>query len=198
MPKITDAEATKSRLVRAAWKVIANEGIEAATLRRVAAEDGCTTGLITHYFGDKNELVTCAYREVLDIMIEDATQAIAAQSTVTEKLLAAVEAIEPTRPELREFTIVLINFWAAAAFNPTFAQHCRDDYKRWRTLVSSVIAAGIESGQLRQDTDVKMLTDILTLLSDGLSVGMTLTPTIYSPKHRREIILQTLEPFIRR
>jgi TetR/AcrR family transcriptional repressor of bet genes len=197
MPKITDAEATKTRLVHAAWKVIATEGIEAATLRRVALEDGCTTGLITHYFSDKNELVTCAYRKVLDMMIADATEAIAAHDRVAEKLLAAIEAIEPTEPAVKDFTVVLMNFWAAAAYNPTFAQHCRDDYKRWRTLISDVVRAGIESGELREDTDIRMLTDILTLLSDGLSVGMTLTPTVYPAKHRQAIILRTLEPYLR-
>lgn len=196
MPKITDAEATKTRLVQAAWKVIATEGIEAATLRRVAVEDGCTTGLITHYFRDKNELVTCAYSKVLDMMIADAAAAIAAHDRVTDRLLAAIEAIEPTRPSMREFTVVMMSFWAAAAYNQTYAQRCRDDYKRWRTLISGVITAGIDSGELRKNTDVVMLTDIVTLLSDGLSVGMTLTPTVYSTRHRRAIILKTLEPFL--
>lgn len=198
MPKITDAEATRNRLVRAAWQVIASEGIEAATLRRVAREDGCTTGLITHYFRDKNELVTCAYRRVLDMMLADATAAIATHDNLTQRLLAAIEAIEPTRADTGQFTVVLMNFWAAAAFNSTFAQHCREDYQRWRMLVSGVIVSGIESGELRKDTDVRTLTDILTLLSDGLSVGMTLTPRNYPPKHRRTIILKILSSFLAR
>jgi TetR/AcrR family transcriptional regulator, transcriptional repressor of bet genes len=196
MPKITDTEATKTRIVRAAWKVIATEGIEAATLRRVATEAGCTTGLITHYFSDKNELVTHAYRKVLDRMIADATEQTQRDGTIVEKLLAAIEVIEPTQPEVKEFTIVLINFWAAAAFNSTFAKHCREDYKRWRALISAVIRAGIKAGEIRADADVKTLTDILTLISDGLSVGMTLTPTAYPAIHRRAIITQMLQPYL--
>jgi AcrR family transcriptional regulator len=197
MPKITDSEATKTKLVRAAWSVIAAEGIQAASLRRVAIEAGCTTGLITHYFVDKNELVTYAYRKVLDKMIADATAQIDREDTVARKLLAAVEAVEPTRPEHRDLTIVLMNFWAAAAFNPTFAEHCRRDYKRWRDLISQAIRDGVRSAELRPDTDVRMLTDLLTLVSDGLSVGMTLTPAAYPRGHRHAIISQVIRPYMR-
>jgi AcrR family transcriptional regulator len=197
MPKITDAEATKTKIVRAAWSVIAAEGIQAASLRRVAIEAGCTTGLITHYFTDKNELVTYAYRKVLDKMIVDAAAQIERESTVVKKLLAAVEAVEPTKPEYRGLTIVLINFWAAAAFNPVFAQHCRRDYKRWRDLIAQAIRDGVQNQELRSDTDVRTLTDLLTLVSDGLSVGMTLTPTAYPKEHRHAIISQVIQPYVR-
>ena len=196
MPKVTDPAAMRTRLVEAAWRVIATEGIEAATLRRVATEAGCTTGLITHYFNHKNELVTYAYRRVLDTMIADAAAAIASTRGIVAKLLAAIEAIEPVRVTSRDFTVVLINFWAAAAVNPVFARNCRDDYKRWRALVGRVVEAGIACGELRRDTDAKVLVDMLTLVSDGLSVGMTLTPAAYPTNHRHAIIQRLLRPFV--
>ena len=40
--------------------VIATEGLRGATLRRVAAEAGCTTGALTHYFADRQALLTAA------------------------------------------------------------------------------------------------------------------------------------------
>jgi AcrR family transcriptional regulator len=187
----------RTRLVKAAWRVIATEGIEAATLRRVAVEAGCTTGLITHYFTDKNELVTFAYRRVLDKMIADADAAIAAASGITDKLLAAIEAVEPVRAGSRDFTVVLMNFWAAAAVNPTFAMHCRADYKRWRALIGRVVKTAVSRRELRADTDIKVLVDLLTLLSDGFSVGMTLTPAAYRTRRRHAILRQVLQPFVR-
>ncbi len=195
MPKVTDAEETKGRLVQAAWNVIATGGIQAASLRRVAADAGCTTGLITHYFADKNELVTYAYRKALDWMLARAAAQIAREDTVVRRLLAAIEAIEPTTPAMEKCTIVLMNFWAAAAYDPVFARHCRQDYRRWRSLISHAIRDGIGSGELRADTDVRMLTDVLTLLCDGLSVGLTLTPASYPKAHRQQLITQVIEPY---
>jgi AcrR family transcriptional regulator len=42
--------------------IIAREGLEAATVRRIAAEVGCSTTVITHYFSDKHELLLWTYR----------------------------------------------------------------------------------------------------------------------------------------
>ena len=197
MPKITDASAMRQRIITATWAVIAAEGIQSVSIRRVAREVGSTAGLITHYFKNKDELVTRAYRTVLDRMIGDAARRVAAPDGVIERLLAAIEAVEPTGREMKSFTIVLINFWSQAAFNPNFARFCREDYRRWRRLIGRVIREGISAGQLRADTDVRRLCDVLTLLSDGLSVGMTLTPTAYSFRRREAILRQVLRPFLR-
>jgi AcrR family transcriptional regulator len=196
MPKIIDVNATKQRIVKAAWRVIATKGIQAASFRRVAIEAGCTTGLITHYFKDKNDLVAFAYCEVLDKMTADASAAIERKGTIVEKLVAAIEAIEPIRPGERDFTVVLMNFWATAAFNEVFAENLRGDYKIWREILSRAIREGVRKGELRPDTNVRMLTDMLTLVSDGLSVGLTLTPAAYPKKYRQSLITQIIEGFL--
>jgi AcrR family transcriptional regulator len=196
MPKIVDAEATRMRIVQATWDVITTEGMQSVSMRRVANAAGCTSGLITHHFRDKDELITYAYETVLNEMIDNAALRVSEERRLCDKLWAAVEAIEPTTPRLKQLTVVLINFWAQAAFNPGFAARCRQDYKRWRALISRTIRDGIEARELRPDTDVQALTDTITLLSDGLSVGMTLTPTLYSESHRRTILLGVLRPYL--
>lgn len=198
MPKIVDVEAVKMRIVEATWKVIVSEGIQSVSMRRVAAQAGCTTGLITHHFRDKDQLVTYAYRLVLDRMIADATSRVQQEGTVAERLLAAVEAIEPTGAKMKQLTVVLMNFWGQAAFNARYAARCRQDYKRWRELIDRVVRQGIRTGELVPDTDVRTLTDLITLLSDGLSVGMTLTPRDYPARQRRAILMTILRPYLPR
>lgn len=198
MPKIVDGEAIRLRIAQAAWDIISTEGIQSVSMRRVASAMGCTTGLITHHFSDKDDLVTFAYRLVLDRMIADAAACIGREGSVLERLLAAIEAIEPTTPQLKQFTIVLMNFWAQAAFNAKFAARCRQDYRRWRRLISGALAGGVRDGELRPDTDVRAVTDTITLLSDGLGVGMTLTPSIYPLTRRRQILGAVLRPYLTR
>ena len=53
MPKSVDPTQKRAAFVAASWDVIAAEGLRGATLRRVAAEAGCTTGALTHYFSDR-------------------------------------------------------------------------------------------------------------------------------------------------
>src|SRR4051794_30067446 len=57
MPKIVDVEQRRSELADAVARVIARSGLESASMRRVAAEAGWTTGTLAHYFSNKRELL---------------------------------------------------------------------------------------------------------------------------------------------
>ena len=91
----------------------------------------------------------------------------------------------------------MINFWAAAAFNPTFAEYCKQDYVRWWDLIRGVVQEGVNRGEFKKDVNVAMLVDLLTLVSDGLGVGMTLTPGHYPRHYRAAIVRQLLAPLLR-
>ena len=65
MPKIVDVEQRRAELADAAARLIARSGIEAATMREVAAEAGLTTGALTHYFADKHELLLTTFQASL-------------------------------------------------------------------------------------------------------------------------------------
>src|SRR3954452_20294269 len=52
----------RTRVVEAAWRVVAAEGVQGATMRGIAAEAGVTTGFVTHYFEDKQELLAAVLR----------------------------------------------------------------------------------------------------------------------------------------
>ena len=62
MPKQVDHALRRRQLVEASWDVIAAEGIEGVTLRKVAQAADCTTGRIAHYFSGREELVRSALR----------------------------------------------------------------------------------------------------------------------------------------
>lgn len=50
MPKIVDHENQKEIIAGAAWKVIQNNGIENATVRKIAQESGLSPGALRHLF----------------------------------------------------------------------------------------------------------------------------------------------------
>ncbi|MDG2481005.1 MAG: TetR family transcriptional regulator [Alphaproteobacteria bacterium] len=57
MPKQVDHDEQRSAIAHAALRVIARVGIESATMRGIAAEADCTTGLLTHYFSSRDDLI---------------------------------------------------------------------------------------------------------------------------------------------
>ena len=65
MPKVVDLDARRLEIASAAVTVIAHSGLEGARLRDVAAAAGVTTGAVTHYFLNKDEVLEAALAEVV-------------------------------------------------------------------------------------------------------------------------------------
>src|SRR5919112_3339946 len=87
VPRTVDPVERRARVATAARAVIARDGLDAATVRQVAAEAGSSTTGVTHYFADKQALLLAA--------VEDAYAAVAT------RMVAHVEAGPGGLPTLR-------------------------------------------------------------------------------------------------
>ena len=61
MPKIVDHAKRKHDIAAAACTAISELGIEKVKLIDIGKQGGCTTGAITHYFANKNEVLIAAW-----------------------------------------------------------------------------------------------------------------------------------------
>jgi len=57
-----DHEQRRAAIAEITVDLMAREGLEAATIRRIAAEAGYSTASVTHYFVDKQELLCWAFQ----------------------------------------------------------------------------------------------------------------------------------------
>ncbi|HUR08984.1 MAG TPA: TetR family transcriptional regulator C-terminal domain-containing protein [Nonomuraea sp.] len=64
MPKIVDHERRREELVRAVWEIISRDGIEGATVRKVAEAAGVSVGGLRHYFDNQASLLSFAAQAV--------------------------------------------------------------------------------------------------------------------------------------
>ena len=62
MPKVVDHEERRGEVAAAVWRIVSRDGLEAATVRRVAAETGMSTSVVSHYFAGKDDLLRLAFR----------------------------------------------------------------------------------------------------------------------------------------
>ena len=65
-PASAPPRATRDRLIDAAVQVVARQGLEAASVKAVAAQAGVTAGLLHYHFADKDELMVAALRRALE------------------------------------------------------------------------------------------------------------------------------------
>ncbi|MER5321587.1 TetR/AcrR family transcriptional regulator [Streptosporangium roseum] len=64
MPKIVDHGQRRDELVRAVWEVISRDGVEGATVRKVAEAAGVSVGGLRHYFDTQRGLLSFAAQAV--------------------------------------------------------------------------------------------------------------------------------------
>jgi AcrR family transcriptional regulator len=59
---VSKHDVRRQEVAQVVMDVIARDGLEAATVRRIAREIGTSTAIVCHYFTDKQDMLLCAYR----------------------------------------------------------------------------------------------------------------------------------------
>lgn len=171
MPKSVDPIQKRAELVAASWDVIAADGLKAATLRRVAAEAGCTTGALTHYFSDRRALLIDALRsahfQAGARMLEAAERAPSGLERLKRVLLEALP-LDP--PRLREWRVWLA-FWAESMNDPQLADENARRYTEWRRLVVDLVTP-FEQNAAQTEPEVAHLVALI----DGLGLRLARHP----------------------
>ena len=140
MPKVVDPAEKRADLVAASRQVIAAEGLSGATLRRVAAKAGCTTGALTHYFADRQALLTAALRDAhrqAGMRMLEASR----QEPKGRKRLEGVlrESLPLDELRLEEWRVWLA-FWGESMCDPRLAAEDARRYEEWSSMLAGVVA----------------------------------------------------------
>ncbi|MDR7384497.1 TetR/AcrR family transcriptional regulator [Promicromonospora iranensis] len=121
MPKLADHDQRRAQITSAARRVIARDGLGAATFQSVAAEAGISVRLVQYYFGTKQKFLLATHRAVVadaGARFTERLSALGADPTPREVVHAILTELLPTDAARRRDTIVLNSFHAAALTSP--------------------------------------------------------------------------------
>jgi AcrR family transcriptional regulator len=168
MPRIVDHEERRAEVAAAVWRIVSRDGLEAATVRRVAAETGMSTSVVSHYFAGKDDLLRLAFR----IVVERGRNRAIAESASGSRARALLVTGLPLDAERLAEARVWFAFLGLAVTRPDLAAEQRRAYTAWR---GAVAAALVEEG-LREGLDPDAEAAGLIALVDGLTVQATFAP----------------------
>jgi AcrR family transcriptional regulator len=160
---------SRTRIVEAAWRVVGAEGVHGATMRKIAADAGVTTGFVTHYFDDKHALLA----EVLrynNLRARDRVLAGIGDSRGLVALEGAVEALLPIDTDRRLEWQVGIAAWGPTAPGEQAAEALRGGWRFLEKLLAGLLEQAIEDGDLPAAVDVRYEAARMVALIAG--VGM--------------------------
>ena len=180
-----DHDERRRRIAEVTVDVIAREGLEAATIRRIAAELGGPTKIITHYFADKQELLVWAYRSLAEQSERYLTEVIARDPTDIVSALMAMTAVDESQTLLWR---VYIAFWDRAARDPFFAELQRTQINLALKRIAEIIRA--RNGERE---DVESVSQRLNALVQGISLLALADKERWSPERVRGTLADEVE-----
>ena len=180
--------ARREDVARAAYSVIARDGLDGTSMRAIASEMGCSTGVLTHHFRDKAELI----KFILDTLVVQISQQIADAGGMTgaDPLPRMLLAMLPHDAETELRWRVVSAFTVASMNEPTL----REDQERREAIIHDWYEETVidlqNRGLVRKDVDPKRESAFMSCLVDGLATHTLLSPERYTQDLQKALVAQ--------
>ncbi|WP_406633338.1 TetR/AcrR family transcriptional regulator [Amycolatopsis sp. WGS_07] len=173
MPKQVDHDSRRRHLAEAVCSLVSARGLEGVTLREVATEAGMSMGAVQRCFRTKAEMLLFAQEHVNREVAARAQARIGdgAAAVMLEQALTALLAVDdPGLVSAR----VWIAFTAQAVVDPTLAAAQEQHYAGLTEMLTVLLGAAQDSGEVRTGLDLQQEVDAVLTLADGLTLQVLL------------------------
>ncbi|MES2300686.1 MAG: TetR/AcrR family transcriptional regulator [Pseudomonadota bacterium] len=187
MPILVNREERRAEVVALAFELVADRGVEALTFREIAAVAGCSTSIVSHYFGNKNELLFSVYQ----VANQRATERLQATRDAGAPLLACFETILPITDEARQNWRVWLAFWARAHLDPVYFEERRRAAQTSLGLYRAMIAEHL--GGQAKDAHIDLAAQRLIAAIAGIGLEACFAPDDWTPERIGEVLRAELE-----
>lgn len=178
MPKVVDHAQRREELAAALWRLVMRDGIEAASLRRVATEAGWSTGSLRHYFQTQSELLAFA----MDLVVERVSDRV---SVLADPELLIQQVLPLDEERLAEMQVWLA-FTIRALVDPALRPLRDDAHNALRGLCRTAVElVGAEHPEREAER--------LHALIDGLALHAVIAPAVTTPERQVELLRAHLE-----
>jgi AcrR family transcriptional regulator len=185
-----DHDARRRRIAEVVVDVIAREGLDAATVRHIAATVGYSTTVITHYFEDKHDLLLSAYHIMDGIAANRFKQIYGRDPTDLVGYMMSMSALDAAD---LGYWRTFIAIWDRSLRDPAFAAELRS----WIDEALLRIQAFIKVLN-PQCADPARIARRLFALTYGISVQLVFDPGSWSTEAVRDALATEVELLVGR
>lgn len=171
MPKIVVEEERRRELCQAAREVIAERGVDGATVRAIAERAGVSTGIVAYYLGRKESLILATLADAWDRYEERYQAAAASAEDPRGQLSRLIRESLPLDETGRRRWRFWMDYWAHAARDSSLRKLNAQRRQRQYEAVRSLLQRGTDDEIFRPDINVGYEAHLLLALING--VGTT-------------------------
>lgn len=183
----------RERIIQAMAQCVVEEGIQGASLRKVARRANATTGMITHYYKNKNELIVEALKSA-GVQFRNSLAAADVRPGI-ERLRKRFEfrlrsnAANDGVPSWKYW----LEYWAAATRADDLRKHHVEMSRAGTLSFTEDVESAIADGSAHPSMDAHLAADITHALYYGLGVLTTLDPENYTDERAISIYNTALD-----
>jgi AcrR family transcriptional regulator len=160
----------RERILRAAVRRIAGEGIDGVRIARIAMDAGVSSSLVHYHFETREALLA----EALDYSYHHAGEVRIEAGELTgasgaERLQAMIDQCLPTTPGLHEDWVLWVELWLRAVRHPELRPVAEELYARLVAWFADEIRAGVARGEFAR-CDPQEVADRTVALLDGFGI----------------------------
>jgi AcrR family transcriptional regulator len=183
VPKIVDHDTRRRQIITAVWALIARRGLDAVTMRDLAAEAGYANGALAPYFRNKDEILQAAFRHACESTDARAEKAIGDTTGLRALRRLCYEIMPLDETRLMEARVV-IAFWGRALDDARMAAVHASTMDRWRQRMIICLAQARAAGEIAGATSDEESVDALLAALTGFQVNAVLAPHATTAAHQ--------------
>ena len=171
----------------AVWRVIVREGLDRTSIRAIARELNCTTGVVTHYFRDKQELILFALDQVTE-NLKQSMQEVAKQPLTIERLVEMLSVFLPSDSKRQEILKVWVAFLGYAVGRESLMLEHQASAKQLREVIMQEMEALQSAQKIREDIDPEIEANVVLALVNGIALDSLIQEKCLNPKEQKMAI----------
>lgn len=195
MPKVGMEEIRKEQVIIGAIRCIIKKGFNQVSVKDIAAEAGVSTGIIYHYFRNKDDLLVQVLKYSFRKSHEQAMETVEKIQPFEEKLLKHIENINFVPQENPDFYSILLNFLGQIKYNQAVEEVTQKFMRNLRLYVDRILEVGVKQGCIKGD-HLECLSAIIIGLGMGLGIQWTIDKKAFNINQISEIFKEMVLNYI--
>jgi AcrR family transcriptional regulator len=187
LPRHVDHDERRAVIAEAAWRLIAERGVDAVTLREIAATIGMANGALKHYFPDKSSIVRTAFTSVFESTNTRVRDRLGTATGLAGLRIFCLE-VMPVAPVTRLEARVVLPFWQRALGDPELAVAYVAAMAYWRAQIRDFLAAARAEGSVTSAVTDDVLTEQVLAMINGVQALAVLDPAATTPESQRRML----------
>ncbi|WP_051074276.1 TetR/AcrR family transcriptional regulator [Effusibacillus pohliae] len=195
MPKIGMEPIRKEQVIEATKRCIVRKGLANLSIKDIAAAAGVSTGIIYHYFENKEDVLLQVLKESFRTSHEKVMQTVEPLPNPVDKFFAHLENINAVPKDNPEFYIVLLNYLGQSTHNPQIRKIVTKFFYNLRSYTENYLRIKTEADPTAA-CHLKNLPVILYALGLGLGIMWTLDNDFYDIEEMGESLKEWLAKYL--